>query len=51
MVIHRSFKLSFKLILSVVSLYCDGLSCTVSKRSSYFEDWFCDVLFGIAKTL
>ena len=44
-------ELSFKLISSVVSLYCDGLGCTISKHSSYFEEWFRDVLCGIAKTL
>lgn len=44
-------ELSFKLILSVVSLYCDGLGCTISNHGNYFEEWFHDVLCGIAKTL
>ena len=44
-------ELCLKLILSVVSLYCDGLSCTVSKHGNYFEEWFCDVLCAIAETL
>lgn len=44
-------ELGFKLILSVVSLYCDGLGCAISKHGNYFEEWFCDALCGIAKTL
>lgn len=44
-------ELSFKLILSVVSLYCDGPGCAISKHGNDFEELFHDVLCGIAKTL
>lgn len=44
--------LSFKPVSSsIVSLYCDGLLCTISKRSNYFEERFHEALCGPAKAL